>query len=137
MKQLMILALGAVAISAVSGCGGDSDSKPATKTVVESKAKSVNEEFDNKYLSEVRTLTKVPDLEMEVYRKAARKTLEQFQGESAEKAAKARGIELEDLQKMMVEGLIKEVQRKLRSARRDASTPTQQKVLLQGILNSL
>ena len=137
MKQLMILALGAVAISAVSGCGGDSDSKPATKTVVESKAKSANEEFDNKYLSEVRTLTKVPDLEMEVYRKAARKTLEQFQGESAEKAAKARGIELEDLQKMMVEGLIKEVQRKLRSARRDASTPPQQKVLLQGILNSL
>lgn len=141
MKTMLITILAVTVMLVISGCGNDTTAKPTkseiTKRDTENKPKSADEEFDAKYLKNVRTVTKVPELEMALYRKAARKTLAEVEGAGAENAVKARGITMEDYRKMMVEGLVKELQGKLRAARRDVSGETQQKVLLQGIINSL
>ena len=141
MKTILTTVFAATVMLVISGCGNDTTAKPTksaiTKRATENKPKSADEEFDTKYLKNVRTVTKVPELEMELYRKATRKTLAELEGADAENAVKARGITMDDYRKMMVEGLVKELQGKLRTARRDVSGETQQKVLLQGIIDSL
>lgn len=141
MKTILTTVFAATLMLLISGCGNDTTANATkseiTKRATENKSKSADEEFDAKYLKNVRTVTKVPELEMELYRKAARKTLSGLEEAGAERAVKARGITMEDYRKMMVEGLVKELQGKLRAARRDARGETQQKVLLQGIINSL
>jgi hypothetical protein len=141
MKMLLITTLVATALFLVSGCDNGTTAKTiksdAVKSATSSKPKSADEEFDAKFLKNVRTVTKIRDLEMELYRKAARKTLAQLEEAGGMAAANSSGIASDDYKKMVVEGLIKEMQGKLRSARRDLRGEAQQKALLQSIINAL
>lgn len=135
----------ATAMMLLSGCGNDtavdkpksndsavSMTKPDDTAV--NKPKSADEVFDSKYLKGVRTVTKVPSLEMEVYRKAAKKALAQLEAGGAVEAAKAQGISQDDYKKMAVEGLVKDLQGNMRSIRDLGET--QQKVALQSAINN-
>lgn len=138
MKELMMIVAAAVCAVVVTGCGNDTTASSAKSNDAAVNApKSEDEVFDVTYLKGVRTVTKVPSLEMEVYRKAARKTLAQLEAAGAMETAKAQGISKEDYKKMLVEGLVKELQGNLRKMAYEMSGETQQKVALQGVINSL
>ena len=136
MKTITIFSFVATAMLLVSGCGNDSTASSAkSNNAAVNAPKSEDEVFDATYLKGVMTVTKVPSLEMEVYRKAARKTLAQLEAAGAMETAKAQGISEEDYKKMLVEGLVKQLKENMRSIR--SLEETQQKVALQSAIKSL
>lgn len=136
MKKLTMIVIAAMCAVVVTGCGNDSTaSSSKSNDAAVNAPKSADAAFDATYLKGVRTVTKVPSLEMEVYRKAARKALAQLEAAGAMETAKAQGISKEDYKKMLVEGLVKELKENMRSIR--SLEETQQKVALQSAINSL
>lgn len=135
MKAISVLSFVAAALMMVSGCGDGSSANDSKSDGSSANAsQSADAAFDAKYLKGVRTVTKVPSLEMEVYRKAARKALAQLEAGGAVATAKAQGISEEDYKKMAVEGLLKDLKENMRSIRELGET--QQKVTLQSAINS-
>lgn len=135
MKISVILSVIAAAATLLSGCGNDTTAnKTKTNDTTASAPKSADELFDAKYLQNVRTVTKVPSLEMEIYRKSARKVLAQLESGGAVEAAKAQGISQDDYKKMAVEGLIKDLQGNMRKMVREVSGEIQQKVAMQQMI---
>lgn len=136
MKITVTLSVIATAATLLSGCGNDTTANNTkSNDTTASAPKSADELFDAKYLQNVRTITKVPSLEMEMYRKSARKVLAQLESGGAVEAAKVQGISQDDYKKMAVEGLVKEMQGTLREMVREMPGETQQKVAMQQIMN--
>lgn len=136
MKITVTLSVIATAATLLSGCGNDTTANNTkSNDTTASAPKSADELFDAKYLQNVRTITKVPSLEMEMYRKSARKVLAQLESGGAVEAAKVQGISLDDYKKMAVEGLVKEMQGTLRKMVREMPGETQQKVAMQQIMS--
>ena len=135
MKISVILAVIATAATLLSGCGNDTTTNNTkSNDSTASAPKSADELFDAKYLRNVTTVTKVPSLEMELYRKSARKVLAQLEAGGAVEAAKAQGISQEDYRKMAVEGLVKDQQETLSKMACEMPGVTHQKVAMQKMI---